>query len=763
MSILSTEVDRQSDALNDRPERSALLASRRWSIAGFVIIGASIQVIASLVNAHQLTVGQALASIVCLPLVVIGILARGSGYLWLTVLGAASMVASNALPTHGAQWLFINSTALFGSFALGLVIPRRWIPVAAITCTLGLHAAWAANPAGVIATGFATWNGWIPPVQAGLLCIAANLIWSRASSLAREADREYAFDQQRILLELDRAERGRALRAAAIRIHESLLNEIRYVLNFDQPDGTRLMAALESMESITVNSRAPEMLDRLDAEVAARAGLTTNVTYEGTIDDILLDSETYEALCAALVEVARNRARHDRAAFIDIHVRTSGGMLETRIPDATLSAIGAPGIGLHTVISANLADVNGLAAVDAEGVTLSVPLMRDAEIPPSSVTSPFASGRSLMTFAVGSLTLTGLLYFIALNTDTNLGIRGWLVLVLATLGAAIAVITPLMARSLTARMTVLLALPALATPIALSGAMPMSDCVPQAQTTASALNVTGFMILCIGLWCIRRWMVVPLMAAWLGAVGWYLMHVTPQCGGYLVIPILNSVLIMPMVIIVVSIATVVHGRALQSREHARQEQRQSLAWSAAQSDVNRHLHDLVARATSQLRGIAERGSISEPERNQLRCTEALVRASVQVDPQTSGAFGLLAMELTEEAASAGLPLDVRALEVSADRTPVPDGVQEFLNTVVNENRGNMARLSAFTDGYIDVLTLTIGQGVTAEHRLESDSTLYVDGIEISIDSAQPELDMPRGLVVMATRAIATDADTPPME
>jgi hypothetical protein len=111
------------------------------------------------------------------------------------------------------------------------------------------------------------------------------------------------------------------------------------------------------------------------------------------------------------------------------------------------------------------------------------------------------------------------------------------------------------------------------------------------------------------------------------------------------------------------------------------------------------------------------------------------------------------MALVEEAAQSRLPVDVRALEVSADRSPVPDSVSEYFRGALCERVTGSARLSAFTDGARDYLTLTFTKTADGYDGSELGRSLTLDEIEITIDAAQPEVGMKNGIVIMAIRGI----------
>lgn len=731
------------------PEQSALLAARRWSLVTAAAIGVLTQVAAT-VNAWPF-IGplQLAATTAALVIVIVGsVLSRHPGALWALTGGGWLLVAANALPGAQEPWLFINATALFGAFGIGLIIRRSLVIPAAILFPLLLHASWQANPGTVLATGFAAFDGWIPPTQVAAVIVAMSLLWS---SLVRQSwimDAAFHAHLRAEATAIEARARGRARRRAAIAVHESLLNTIRSVVTVESVERISIAGSLHRVSRLLAAPPAVPTLGSLrervlqDADGPSRIELTAPVS-------LPMSDDAFEALRAALVELIRNRLRHGDGQPCLIRLGTTGDHLVAEISGTPwYSEPLRSGLGLRTAVEAGINAVGGSTHRSRDRTVLEVPTTATPMTIGFGPTSVFSRSRALMSTWLAAMVVGGVLYFLALipgaaSVSMSLAMP---VLAMAGATATFAVSWRRHERSLIA------VVPLIAIPIAIPWIarwVYAAGCPGQEQVLTSALNVSGFMLLVLALWS-RWWLLIPSMCLWLGGLVSLAAEDASNCGSTAVLAAFNSLVFLPAIIAVILIA----GRFYARAERIRNDQiaREIIETTAvtAQEEVLGELEALIRQAAIVLDRVAAEGDLRRSDRQELMRLEGRIRVAVQVDPQDCGAFGRLALLLVDEGAEHAGSVKVGAIEPSGDPRPIPEQVTGVLRAIV---RGRRPALAAFSDGQADYLTVTSSLDEQSIPAPGLEGAVLIADVELSIDHAADDPDDSRRVMALVIRPI----------
>lgn len=138
------------------------------------------------------------------------------------------------------------------------------------------------------------------------------------------------------------------------------------------------------------------------------------------------------------------------------------------------------------------------------------------------------------------------------------------------------------------------------------------------------------------------------------------------------------------------------------------EVRDSAAAEAA-TQLGEDLHTAVTTARAVLSEIARTGSIDAEQRLQLRCLDSEIRATIQVDPETSGGVALAARMAIHEASNQMVPTRVLVLRDSGDRRDLPPEVMTALRALLCAATDGSASVQILSNNEEDVLTLTLSE------------------------------------------------------
>jgi hypothetical protein len=524
------------------------------------------------------------------------------------------------------------------------------------------------------------------------------LWWAWHAALDGAARRDaLAAEQEQVIAEATALqERTRAWREAITRTHETILNDLRYVLRTPALDRARLREQLlttrdrRAQPPVISDVPAPGLRARLAAEFPGTLEMhdRTGTPAEPWTDEV-------EPI---LVEIVRNIARHTDAGRIDVTIEDRHGVRRITVRDdgTSGSPLGeTPGIGRGFVVEEALVS-RGARLEESPHLAL-ITL-------PSEAAAPTSAGRVLLlllSIALVSSALGGSPQFLLLLAGSSLTYLP--VAAAACALTALSVVTVLRRRSVGAGVVTVGAGLAAVVSWGLVAAQPACGATPLALTTINLSLNAFFAIL---LWARNRWAWLLVLPALFGVLA---LRVLPgvSCPIESIDVLLSSAVLMPVLISLSWLSARSAARwELQDRERWETEITEQ-ARAEADIDLAQQLGDSVDLAWALMWGIADGEELTDERRQQLRTVESIIRASVQTDPRAAGGFVLAARQVVAGAAARGVPLHVRALRGSADDRPLPaDFIDSLIAMLVTESDAG-ASIHVFFDGYDDYLALTL--------------------------------------------------------
>jgi hypothetical protein len=728
------------------PERLALESARRWSVLVLAIVGLGLETVAVLTvwsdlpNLQRAVIGAAIVTAI-----VAAIFRRTTTSLWVFAFAGLMLVLANLLPPAGVPWLHLNADVLFVAFTFALLVRPVYAVFLALTLPVLTHIAWETNPGDVIATGYAAWGGWIPPIQVAVMMLVVNTVWWQLSRYASTLDGEYQREQEQLERSLAEQERQASRRRAAIVIHESLLNGIRAVLTAGLTDPQRLISSMPPDASLEAPLPVATDANALGTSILETAGVPIQMKRQGS-STRNLEPETFESVRGAVVEIARNEYRHGEGRSVDLLVSASDAALTVTIAGQLIVAEPLEsGLGVRTAVLEALEAAN-VEVAQADGAVI-ITVRRDlSSTPRTAPSSVFSRSRALMTAFLGSMALSGVLYFIALTTAEGMSLPTVLAMLLATIAAIVLILVTVTGTRLRASTGLPLTFaPAMIPWLMVAGASGI--CASAPEIAASAVNVTGFAVIGLSLWT-RWWVMIPALGIWLAGMGLFVATAPSGCGSLFLVPAANSVIVMLLFVGGTLAAARVYSLAESQRNELEYSARAERIAADAQAQTNARLASLVAGVRAEFSRIHEGAPVDEATEHRLRLYEGRIRTAVQVDPLLSGSFQKVAAELVESMATQDIAVDVKLLEASDDQRALPNDVEELLTRFAE---GGQTTLAAFTDGRADYLTVAAPRENVP--WLDEMSDLTVDDVEVLIDDSATASSERGGRIVMVRRPL----------
>jgi hypothetical protein len=213
----------------------------------------------------------------------------------------------------------------------------------------------------------------------------------------------------------------------------------------------------------------------------------------------------------------------------------------------------------------------------------------------------------------------------------------------------------------------------------------------------------------------------------------------------LYIGIVNCLVIVPIVVVITSIATRRHRlmQALQSEQ--REAMRIEVMRSHAQAVIDAQLSAIVSQAEAIIGEIAHGAELDDTRRRQLACVEGLLRATIQIDPISSGEFAKTASRLCNAAFNRGIPSQVGTLISSPDPRPFPADIEHALELVIAS--ADTINVRAVTSGDEDHIGLHLHGAAVHMEALHALTTVSHESVTVELEE-----DATGGAIVMITRA-----------
>jgi hypothetical protein len=224
----------------------------------------------------------------------------------------------------------------------------------------------------------------------------------------------------------------------------------------------------------------------------------------------------------------------------------------------------------------------------------------------------------------------------------------------------------------------------------------------------------------------------------------------------LLIGLVNCIVIVPVVVIIVSLATKRFRRTQVEVMLQREALNRELVRANAAFVIDRQLSACVAQAESIIGRIADGADLDADTRRELACLEGLIRATIQVDPVSSGEFARVAARLCNAAFSNSIPAQVGTLISSADTTPLPTVLVQALESSISSAESITVR--AMTSANEDHLAVHLHGRAVDIRAIDEIARDLVTSAELDT-----EIQPGAGVLVLVGRSVATDLHGTPAQ
>lgn len=665
--------------------------------------------------------------------------------LWLIEASLAGLIIVGLLGDPPPVELLVMGTYCTVFFAIFLS-SRRW---GLVWIAIGVVVMAVVVSKSTVHVDVAGWSFPVGSVAVLQMVVAGTWLWWAWQSIvasAAEHDRLVRSREQDIAEAVATQERTRAWRAAITRTHETILNDLRYVLRAPQIDRDRLKDQL--LTTRDVREGAPIAVSSLSGIVDRVCGEFPGTVTLDASDDVDVGSNG-DVLESALREILRNVSRYASATSVTITASTAGGNVTIEVVDDGRAPLPdrPPGIGRSVVVGESLAGIGGRIDESPHRTRIALPLAAPRR------TRSIAVLRLLVSVVLAGSALGGSLQFLLLLSGS--GAAYLLVSMAALCVTVLATVVTVRGRTVSTGLVVAASISAAAVPWLL--ALLPAPCADNALALTT-INLSADALFATLLWVRTRWLwllVLPTIAG----VGALAVGVGSGCvtltGGILV----NSIVLVPIFLLVSWYST--RRAALREQEDDALWRRQigERAYAEAAVELAAHLQDSVEQAWDLLWSIAEGRPVDRNCRRRLRTLDSAIRAAIQVDPRTAGGLTLAARDLVDEAVAQDRSVHVRALRGSADARPLPPHVMGILETLVLDDADDAAELQpsihVFTDGVDDYLSLSTSLSAASRAGLPPGASLEIDGI--TVESELTDQGTEAEVTVLVRRAVPAAA------
>lgn len=268
------------------------------------------------------------------------------------------------------------------------------------------------------------------------------------------------------------------------------------------------------------------------------------------------------------------------------------------------------------------------------------------------------------------------------------------------------------------------------------------------QQVAPGLVTAGYALIAISLWS-RRWQFIGALAMWAAGMLALTAQTPPDDRQPLLIGLVNCIVIVPVVVIITALASQRFRRTQVEIILQREALNREIVRANAASVIDRQLSACVAQAEAIIARIADGAELDAGIRHELTCLEGLIRATIQVDPMSSGEFARIAARLCNSAFSEAIPAHVGTLLSSPDATPLPTALVRALETSIAS--ADSITVRAMTTAHEDHLALHLHGSDVDIRAIDQIAPSLADSVELDT-----ELQPGTGVLVLVGRAVAGD-------
>ena len=614
------------------------------------------------------------------------------------------------------------STAIFIAAQAGIVtLPKRYIPGWVFLNTLLLITTIISIGATVEIFGIEMYVRTFTVLQ---LLVVSFLLWKTWFPLldlvqARDILNRRLIESRESAIQLQ--ERTRKWRELLVHTHETVLNDIRSVLDSKNVDFDLLSQQIKSRKRATKELATSEHnFSDLMAQVQDSVGIEIDLNISGAGTEI--PHHLNSALRSVIVEVCRNFERHSQATKINSKASLLYGVLRIELfhNGKDLLSNSETGIGQGVVIKETLNEINGKAFRRINGVELSISLntriIENRNLGATDVARVLTS-----TVAVGNA-VGGILFSVALMNQKSL--------TEIAIGSSVVALTAIAAFTNWKKIEVgnwRLGISATLATIQVAGTNFAVHSTFSKDVLALVTVLAGFALLSIMVWAKeKKW--------WFAALPWYVglfvfrLQIDQPSSGT-TIASLNTGFGLPLFA-----AAALFGmnrsakRLKESQDLSELEIRENAAATAVE-DLAKELDSAINQATKSLQDIAKSKSVSQANKNRLKQLDSLI----QVDPKTSGGFSKAALEIVKHATENEIFVKVLAVRDQGVLIEISDDLLEILKDLISNCRDGKSSIQVLSNSESSILVLKVSATSAKRFDLTKLESHASENIEIRIE------------------------------
>ena len=703
------------------------LEARRTSIAAIGLLTAAAALFILVTQYAAFPPGQARLTLLQIPLIALILIFRKRDLsAWFGIACLVTAAIGSIYTDSNSDARISASTTIFIATYCGVVMLQGiwqplWIAVMAALWTQITPVVEIPFVFGDIEVNL-RWSTWVQLLVAGT---GTMLVWNREYAKIQQRDDAALRIAQRRMEALATSERVRVWRESLVRVHETVLNDIRSVVDAHEIDADRLTRQLRSSETYAPPQHSRVSLAELIRPLNVMQSEQRLII--GKLPDVQLGQQRAAALRSALLEIMRNAYRHAGVKSLRIEAIADQQAIHLSIySDAGTFMIPAnpSGIGTGVVLQEALATLQATLNQDAGVITVHLPWESDEQR--EHVTVDTEAGRALLAAIGAGNAIGGALGYVAVALA--FGWQGQLMALAATFTAVMSIYAIWKRHVLTPLLLIVTGAIATSVPIAARYLVERCDNI-ELLLIVTALASLGFFALLS--WAPNpRWWVIGI--PFIGALALLNDRASGLCTDA-VAPAILSAYSAPLLMGLTLVTTTLSLRRNAQLERIRLAEVRDSAAAEAATQLGDDLHTAVTTARALLSEIASTASISEEQRLRLRCADSEIRATIQVDTETSGGVALAARTAIHDAANQLVPIRVLVLRDSGDRRALPANVTEALRTLLCAATDGSASVQILSNADEDVLTLTLSEASRQRAGI-------ADGWTVDFESGSASLD-----------------------
>jgi hypothetical protein len=525
-------------------------------------------------------------------------------------------------------------------------------------------------------------------------------------------------------------ERTRTWRELLIHTHETVLNDIRSVVDSKDLDFKELKKQISSRREAIAQPRSSELIfSDLMAEVQEQVQIQIDLNISGAGTQV--PSIVYSALRSVIIEVSRNFQRHTGATKITPKATLIYGILRIELFHNGKDSTSAhnSGIGEGIVIKETLDEINGKLFRRINGVEISIALMMRQQ------TSRNLGATDVIRNAVSTVNASnavgGFLFPISLMVQTNSMERfAGLTTLLLTAFAAFVNWKKLPLNNVYILISSSIGLlHAVSTFYAISQTY-MIDILAINTLTA------GFALVSI-----LTWVEAPKL--WFAGLPWLLgvfafrSQLDSETSRTALSSLYTSLALTPFAAAALYGVTRGQQRLRESEDLSQTEIRERAA-AAAVSDLAKELDNAIIKATQTLQEISKEEKVSTANKNALLRQDGLIRAIIQVDPKTSGGFSKAALEIVQHAVAQDVNIKVLTVRDQGRLIEIDDRLLDELKRIVQSARDSKTTIQVLANSESSILVIKVSGATAKRASLKEIEAFGSEELVVKVEQADDD-------------------------